>query len=141
MLRESSRQGVVQEWGHLVYDMSGWRGDGRRCSGYWRCLVVDQVRGPCGLHGVAEWGWWWRWRPIMLLLRWRHDVVRVGHHRLAWVVMGWQTCGSLREGFTWRGNGVARVILDGHGDEVAVFARGHSGYAEGLWWQGSGRGP
>lgn len=141
MLRESSRQWVVQERGHLVYDMSGWRGDWRWCSGHWRCLVVDHVRSPCRLHGVAERGWWWRWRPVMLLLRWRHDVVRVGHHCLDWVVMRGQTWGCRREGFTWRGNGTARVILDGHSDEVTVFARGHSSNAECLRWEGSGRGP
>lgn len=74
----------------------------------------------------------------MLLLRWRHDVVRMRYHRLACVVMRRQTWGSLRERFTWRGHGVPRVILDWHGDEVAVFARGHSSYTERLRWQGSG---
>lgn len=77
----------------------------------------------------------------MLLLRWRHDVVRVGHHCLACMVMRGKTWGSLREGFTWRGNRVARVILDGHSDEVAVFTCSHSGYAERFRGQGSGRGP
>lgn len=85
VLRKSSRQRVVQKRGHLVYNMSRRRGDGRWRSGHWRCLVVDHMGSPCGLHGVAKWGWWW-WRPVMLLLRWRHDVVRVGHH-LSWVVM------------------------------------------------------
>lgn len=141
MLRERRRQWVVQKRWHLAYDMSRWRGDGRWCSGHWWCLVVDHVRNPCGLHGVAEWRWWWRWRTVMLLLTWRHDVERVGHHRLAWVVMRRQAWGSRRKGFTWRLNGVARVILDGHGDEVAVFTCSHSGYAECLRWQGPGRGP
>lgn len=138
MLRESGRQWVTQERRHLVYDMSGWWGDGRWCSGHWRCLVVDHVRSPCDLHGVGKWGWRWRWGPVMLLLRWRHDVVRVGHHPLSCVVMRGHTWRSLREGFAWRGNGVARVILNGHGNEVAMFTCGHSGYAERLRWQSSG---
>lgn len=83
--------------------MSGWRSDGRWGIGHWRCLVVDHVRNPCALHGVTE----WRWRPVMLLLRWKHDVVRVGHYPLAWVVRRGQTWGCLWEGITWRGNGVA----------------------------------
>lgn len=137
MLRQRPLQRVVHKWRHLVYDVSR-RGDGRRGSGHRRCLVVDHVwRGRSlrwVLHGVAERRrWWWR-GTVVLLLRWGHDVVRVGHNRLAGVVSrvvvrGWAR-GSLWVWVTWAR--AARVIVDGHSYEIAVLACGHSGYAEGL---------
>lgn len=137
MLRQRPLQRVVHEWRHLVDDVS-WRSDGRWGSGHWRCLVVDHMGPGRGLgrvlHGVAKRRRRWRRGPVVLLLRWGHDVMRVGHHRLAGVVsrvVVWEWAGgSLWKWVMWAR--VARVIVNGHGDEIAVLACGNSGYAEGL---------
>lgn len=74
------------------------------------------------LHGVADRRGWGRWGSKVLLWR-RHHVVRVGHNGWLARIVPRMVVGGLRgstgEGLT-RGSG--GVVLDGHGDEIAVFA-------------------
>lgn len=123
-----SRGWVVHVGGHLAHDVPRWWGDwwGGCGHGGRRGLVVHHVRCPGGLgrmlHGVADRRGRGRWGSEVLLRR-CHHVVRVRHDRwLARIVPG-VVVGGLRgsagEGLT-RGSG--GVVLDGHGDEIAVFA-------------------
>lgn len=140
---------VVHVRGHLTHNVS-WRrgvGRGRRGHGWRRGLIVNHVGGPRTLWRVLHWvvdGGRGRRRRAIVLLRWRHHVVWVGHYRLARVVprvvmgrgsrawAGWK--GISRGGGGRRG----RVVLDWHRDEVTVFTRGNRGDAECLLGQSSG---
>ena len=77
-----------------------------------------------------------------MLLRGGHHVVWVGHYRLAWVVPRVVVGRGNRAGPRWkgisRGGGGARVVLDGHSDEVTVFACGYRGDTERLLAKHSG---
>lgn len=71
-------------------------------------------------------------RGAKVLLRWRHHVMRVGHYRwLAWIVPRVVVGGLIgawtpRVRLSRRG----RVVLDGHGDEIAVFTGRYRGDTE-----------
>lgn len=136
---------VVHIGRHLAHDVP-WRwSDGRGGCGHGgrRGLVVHHVWCPRALrrmlHGVANRRRWRRWRAEVLL-RWCHHVVGVRHY--GWlagifpgVVVGWLSrAWPTRVGLP-RGRG---VILDRHGDEIAVFASCYRGDAECL--RGWGRG-
>lgn len=76
-------------------------------------------------HGVTD---GWRWRRAVMLLRWRHHVVWMGHNRLTRIVsrmmVRWGRISGLRERVSgWSGAG---IILDWNSDEVAVFSSGDS---------------
>lgn len=93
------------------------------------------------LHGVADRRWRGRW-GAKVLLRWCHHVVRVGHYGwLARIVPG-VVVGGLRGAWPTRVGlpGGRGVILDGHGDEIAVFTGCYRGDAECLGTKSGGRG-
>lgn len=126
---------VVHVRGQLAHDVPRWRGDWWRSCGHGgrRGLVVHHVWCPRALrrmlHGVADWRRRRRWGPKVLLW-WRHHVVRVSHYRglariVPWMVVGRLTRAWSRVWLTRRG-----VILNGHGDEIAVFACCYRGNAE-----------
>lgn len=137
MLRWWSRVWMAHIWRHLGHDVPwGWRYGWGSCGhgGRWG-LVVHHMWGPRGLarmlHGVTDRWRWWRWGSEVLL-RSSHHVVRVGNHRwlarIVWVVVwGLSRAWPARVGVPRR-----RVILDGHGDEVAVLASCHCGDTESL---------
>lgn len=127
---------VVHIGGHLAHDVPwGWSDWWGSCGhGGRRGLVVHHVWCPRGLgrmlHGVADGRRRGRW-GAEVLLRGCHHVVRVGHYRwlariVPGVVVGW-LCGAgpTRVGLP-RGGG---VILDGHGDEIAVLTSCYCGDA------------
>lgn len=66
-----------------------------------------------------------------MLLRWRHHVVRVGDYRWLARIVPRVVVGRLTRAWPTReGLPRGRVILDGHGDEIAVLTGCHCGDAE-----------
>lgn len=119
---------VVHVRGNLAHDVPRWWSDwwGGCGHGGGRGLVVHHVWCPGGLgrmlHGVADRRRRGRW-GAEVLLRWRHHVVSVGHDRWLARIVPRVVVGGLRgstgEGLT---GGRGGVVLDGNGDEIAVFA-------------------
>lgn len=98
-------------------------------------MVVHHVGRPGALrrmlHGVTDRRRRGRW-GAKVLLWWCHHVVRVGHYRglariVPWMVVGGLTRARSRVRLTGGG-----VILNGHSDQIAVFACRYRGDAERL---------
>lgn len=134
--RRWSRGRVVHVRRKLGDDVSRRRGDRGRSRGHrrGRGLAVNQVRGTGRLgrvlHRVADGGRGRRGRGIVLLRG--HDVVRVGHHRLALVFGVVVSRRRARRGRL--ASAGARIVLDRDGDEVAVLPGGD---AEGVLVDGA----
>lgn len=82
---------MVHKRGHLTNEVSGRRGDGWGDRRQWRRgLVENHVRCVRALsrvrHGVIDGGR--GRRGSVVLLRWRHHVMRMGHDGLTWIVSG-----------------------------------------------------
>lgn len=91
------------------------------------------------LHGVVDGRRRGRW-GAEVLLRWRHHVVRVGHDRWLTRIVPGVVVGGLSRAWPARERVPrGRVILDGHGDEIAVLTGRYRSDAECLGADG-GRG-
>lgn len=90
-------------------------------------------------HLVTNGRWWGRWGTKVLL--WGcHHVVRVGHYRRLSRIVSRVVVGGLTRNQS-AGMGLPRgrrVVLNWHGDEIAVFSSSYCCYAECLRPHGRG---